>query len=106
MVGEATASGGKPTASANRRLSARSCDMNDTSNHALQNPRHRVLTATWHALLTLASAPLWDRVVPAPSPLRAHPPPPAGGGGRGPRPQFRSAPAPDCLGGVAAGSSG
>ena len=73
MVGEDTVSGGKPTASANRRLAARSCDMNDTSNHALQNPRHRVLTATWHALLTLASAPLWDRVVPAPPPLRVHP---------------------------------
>jgi len=47
--------------------------MNDTSSHALQNPRHRFLTATWHALLALASAPLRDSLVPAPPTLRVYP---------------------------------
>ena len=52
--------------------------MKNTSHHALQNSRHRFLTATWHALLTRASFPLWDRVVPAPPPLQVHPRDPEG----------------------------
>ncbi len=39
----------------------------------MQSLRHRFLTGTWHALLTRASFPLWDPVVPAPPPIQVHP---------------------------------
>jgi len=47
----------------------------------LQSLRHRFLTATWHALLTRASFPPWDPVVPAPPPIQVHP---SGDGGNPP----------------------
>ena len=47
--------------------------MIDTSSRALESPRHRIHTATWHALLTRASFPHPVRVRPAPAALRTHP---------------------------------